>query len=146
MPDQPSLAETLCEALALVRDALAEVPCAVTEDGKRGTELLQSSGRLGPLLHTLANQDMPLANALSDVQAALADIGEHLLYAGADAGAEEESVRLTEEQFLTPLSTLLARVAADLDVEARMRRRGRGVLRSVRVNLIRTDDEEAADA
>jgi hypothetical protein len=140
MREQPSLTETLCDALAALREALAEVPYAVTTDVKRGAAILQSCSRLGLVLHTLAKLDMPVANALSDVQAALAAIGEQLQYDDADPAAEEEednaSERMTKSQFLTRLSTLLARVAAECDVEARMRNLGRGVLHAVQVDLV----------
>ena len=78
MLEQTTLAELLCEALAIIREALDELPWGVTTDAALGAEVLDSCGRLGTLLHTLANLDMPLANALGDVQAALAAIGEEL--------------------------------------------------------------------
>ena len=90
MPDQTPLAETFCDALAVIRDALAEVPYAVSTDVKRGAVILRSCGRLGPLLHTLANLDTPVANALADVQARLEEIGEQLQYDDAPEDEDEE--------------------------------------------------------
>jgi hypothetical protein len=95
MPEQTTLAEIMCEALEVIRDALDELPWAVTTDAKLGAEVLDCCGRLGPLLHMLANLDMPLANALGDVQSALAAIGEELhatdpLVDGAGADDDEE--------------------------------------------------------
>ena len=53
---------------------------------------------------------------------------------------------LTEEQFLGRLCRLLARVAEELEVDARMRTLGRGVLHAVRVDLVRTGDVPAEKA
>jgi hypothetical protein len=91
MLEQTALAELLCEALAVIRDALDDLPWAVTTDATLGAEVLESCGRLERLLSTLANLDMPLANALGDVQAALAAIGEELQCGNAPVGGEEET-------------------------------------------------------
>jgi hypothetical protein len=78
MCEQTALAQLICEALTVIHDALDKLPWVVTPDASVGAEVLESCGRLGPLIHTLANLDMPLANALGDIQAALSDIGEEL--------------------------------------------------------------------
>jgi len=93
MPEQTTLVEIMCEALTVIRDALDELPWAVTTDVKLGAEVLDSCGRLERLLHTVAAVDMPLANALGDVQAALAATGAELQTTDPlvdDAGADDD--------------------------------------------------------
>ena len=110
MPEQTTLTKLLCEALAIIREALDELPWAFTTDVTLGAEVLESCGRLERLLHAVAAVDMPLANALGDVQAALAAIGEEL-HAGDTLVDDDEDADDDDEQTVAMAKRTATRAA-----------------------------------
>jgi len=98
MTEQAPLVALLCEALALLHHALKALPWVVTTNTAVGADILDTCGRLQRLLHAVAAVDMPLANSLGDIQAALGAIAEELQGGTApDGGAEEEGSDDTQQ-------------------------------------------------
>jgi hypothetical protein len=150
MPEQTILAEVLCQALAEIAWALEEVPSTVTFDAKRGKTVTAHCGRLGQHLHTLASLNRPVANALSDVQTALAEIGEQLQFDeapeddtdtdddthDADEGIAQKPADLARA-FVLDLSSLIAHygAAADWDMEVIVRGLGVSLAHALSVSI-----------
>jgi hypothetical protein len=72
--------ETLCEAFGLIHDALEALyyVWGLHAVPTVGAEICESASHLGQSIHVLARDDIPLANALADVQGHLMDIGRML--------------------------------------------------------------------
>jgi hypothetical protein len=72
-------AETICEALDLIRMALDAIyAIGLPEAQTAGLDICALASRLGPHVHHLARAETPLASRLADVQGRLADVGTML--------------------------------------------------------------------
>jgi hypothetical protein len=77
--EQTRGAEVVCEALVTIRAALEEVHMVdLPTDEQQGARICRISSQLQQYVHTLARLDMPLANALTDVQNELESLGHYL--------------------------------------------------------------------